>query len=287
MIGGAHAADRNVISGNNGDGIWDRAAQTANLIRATTSAPTRPACSRSPMPKTESGSTAAPAILSAGRSRPTRQRDRRERLVGRRPVRRWLEPRHPGELDRPQRQRRRARQPPQRRPDPRRDWNPGRRHGGRRGQRDRQQRSERPFNWAGVAINSGSSHSVLGNLDLQQQRARDRASGARKVPVTTPGRRDPDANGVQNFPVLTGRGDGGRTDHHHRDSQRRGRAYFLVEFFASASPGDASGHGEGGRYLGAVRTLTWAGNASSSRPRSPLQCCQASAIGATRRTSPR
>ena len=56
-IGGLTRADRNVISGNNVDGIGS-AARTTTSSGATTSAPTRPAPSRSPTARTASGSTA-------------------------------------------------------------------------------------------------------------------------------------------------------------------------------------------------------------------------------------
>ena len=114
-----------------------------------------------------------------------------------------------------------------------------------------------PFNWAGVAINSGNSHSVLGNLIYNNS-----GLGIDVGPAGVTPNDAPDANGVQNFPVLTGAATaGGQIT--IAGTLNGAAGVFLVEFFASASPGDASGHGEGERYLG---SMTVAGNTSFVSP---------------------
>ena len=139
-----------------------------------------------------------------------------------------------------------------------------------------------PFNWAGVAINSGSSHSVLGT-SIYNNSGLGIDVGPAGVTPNDARRRERTS---QNFPVLTGAATAGGQITIAGLLNGAAGGTFRIEFFASASPGDASGHGEGERYLGEIDDRR-PGTRASSRPRSPPQCCQASASARPRRTSPR
>ncbi len=77
----------------------------------------------------------------------------------------------------------------------------------------------------------------------------------------------PEGDGHQNFPVLTAAATAAGTVTISGTLNSTPSSTFRIEFFASPIPGDASGYGEGERYLGAMTVSTDpGGNASFTSP---------------------
>jgi hypothetical protein len=117
--------------------------------------------------------------------------------------------------------------------------------------------------YAGVAVDSGAGHSVLGNsIYANSGLGIDVAFDGAVTPNDAP-----DANGWQNFPVLTTAATAAGTITISGTLSSTPSSTYRIEFFASPVPGDASGYGEGERYLGAMTVSTdISGNASFASP---------------------
>ncbi len=105
--------------------------------------------------------------------------------------------------------------------------------------------------WDGVSITSGTGHTVSGNSiyangDLGIDIGNDGVT-ANDPPAALDG--DGGTNNLQNFPQLTGAATTGAQITIAGMLNSTANTTFLLEFFASPSPGDPSGHGEGERYL--------------------------------------
>ena len=137
----------------------------------------------------------------------------------------------------------------------------------------------------GVAIDSGSGHSVLGNSIYSNGGIGIDLDGDSVVTFNdaVPGDPDGGANGRQNYPVLALATTAGTQITITGTLNSTPGSTFRIEFFASPSPGDPSGYGEGERYLGSITTppTDASGNVAFTSPAFTAAVAAGERIGAT------
>ena len=122
----------------------------------------------------------------------------------------------------------------------------------------------------GVAIDSGTGHSVRGNAIYSNGGLGIDVGVDGAVTFNDAGDVDTGANNLQNFPVLTAAATTGSQITIAGTLNSTANGTFRIEFFASPSPGDPSGYGEGERYLGSATIATnGSGNATFSTTLGP------------------
>ncbi len=113
--------------------------------------------------------------------------------------------------------------------------------------------------YSGIAVSSGSGNSILGNSIFDNARLGIQLSSSTEsadfVTPNDPLDRDSGANELQNYPVLTHALLGSNQTIVGGTLQSAAQARYRIEFFANPA-GDASGHGEGKRFLGAIEATT-------------------------------
>ena len=122
----------------------------------------------------------------------------------------------------------------------------------------------------GVAIDSGTGHTVRGNAIYANGGLGIDVGIDGAVTLNDAGDGDTGANNLQNFPVLTAAATTGSQITIAGTLNSTANGTFRIEFFASPSPGDPSGYGEGERYLGSATIATnGSGNATFSTTLGP------------------
>ena len=109
--------------------------------------------------------------------------------------------------------------------------------------------------WDGVSITSSAGHTISNNAIYANAGLGIEIGNDGVTPNDTP-----DTDGAQNFPVLTAAVTTGAQVTISGTLSSTPGATFRLEFFASPAPGDASGYGEGERFLGAVQAIDGGAN---------------------------